>query len=165
MLVKRKIDPGCQKSIFYQENVFFCLHDRQCKCLFELSTVTIFLLFTVETYCTQQNIIWALQFHDCFPADVMRKQADCDILAECSSSRLRKLILADSPSPANTPLTSLRIRPPLPPLSCQIWTKPSDLRFDTPMSRIIFLRGEFQQINNTSRSAGKIVMTYKKDAR
>ena len=43
-----------------------------------------------------------------------RKQADWDILAECSSSRLRKLILADSPSPANTPLTSLRIRPPLP---------------------------------------------------
>ena len=124
-----------------------------------------FCYLQLKHFCTQQDIIWTLQFHDCFPADVMRKQADCDILAECSSSRLRKLILADSPSPANTPLTSLRIRPPLPPLSCQIWTKPSDLRFDTPMSRIIFLRGEFQQINNTSRSAGKIVMTYKKDAR
>ena len=51
-----------KKNIFYQENDFFCLHDRPCKCLFELSTVTMILLFTVETllYPTKYNLGFAV---------------------------------------------------------------------------------------------------------
>ena len=170
MLVKRKIDPGCQKSIFYQENVFFCLHDRQCKCLFELSTVTIFLLFAVETflYPTRYYLDFAVSW--LLPCWCHEEEGNKQIEIFWLSARVADcgnwfwpivLLLQIRPWPA----FEFALPFPSSPLSCQIWTKPSDLRFDTPMSRIIFLRGEFQEINNTSRSASKIVMTYKKDAR
>ena len=76
MFVKRKIDPEAAKKAFSIKRMSFSLFIVNIKTFFELSIVTMILLFTIETYCTQQNIIWALQFHDCFPADVMRKQAD-----------------------------------------------------------------------------------------
>ena len=160
---------GCQKSIFYRKNVFFCLH-RQYKNVFRV------------VYCHNDSVIYS--WNILYPTKYHLGSAVSWLLpCWCHEERANKQIeifwlsarVADCGNWFWPIVLLLQIRPwpafefdlPFPSslLSCQIWTKPSDLRFDTPISSIIFLTGELQQINNTSRSAGKIVMTYKKDAR
>ena len=161
MLAKRKIGPSCQKNKtkhFLSKQHIFCLH-RQYRFLLKLSNVMMIFLLAVRT------LLYPVKYHLGFAVSWL-------LPCWCHEERGNKQIeifwlsarVADCGNWFWPIVLLLQIRPwpafefdlPFPSslLSCQIWTKPSDLRFDTPMSRIIFLRGEFQQINNTSRSAG-----------